>query len=374
MAETTSSCDSLLHFAIAPFGAPSGAGSGVPSNIPTGSFISEIGEFTIPLFVGTVMNWALLGTLVVQVYIYYLAFPKDRRFWKFAVAFVVVTEFLQTLANSRDSIRVFGAGWGNPEILNDIGWAWFSTPIMGSFIASVNQMFFAWRIYIIAQSVYVPIIITLVTAFQFAAGVWTGVNLFRAKQFSMLRFTSVVPPVAWLSATALSDLIIVAGMVFYLRKASEPEFTRQIKATLSRIIRVTVETGLFCALAAIVVLALCVAFLGDFHNYYLAVGIWLSKVYSNSIMIILNSRAHIGHEPTAPGSTTKMMEMTEVVFNSSLGPTSTTQSFMQARNITADDDLNVAALESKGYVIEHRSEVVEQYFAAGIEKDDNASK
>ncbi|KAF7349357.1 hypothetical protein MSAN_01725500 [Mycena sanguinolenta] len=352
----TPSYDSLLHSAIASFGPSGSAGSGVPSDIPMGSFMSEIGEFTIPLFVGTVMNWALLGTLVVQVYIYYLAFPKDRRFWKIAVAFVAVAEFLQTLANSRDNIRVFGSGWGNPEILNDIGWAWFSAPIMGSFIASVNQMFFAWRIYIIAQTLYVPIIIALATAFQFAAGIWTGVTLFRAKQFSALRF--IVPPVAWLSATALSDLIIVSGMVFYLLKAREPEFTRQTKATVSRIIKVTVETGLFCALAAIVVLSLCVAFLGDFHNYYLAIGIWLSKVYSNSIMIILNSRAHIGHEPTAPGATTKMIEMTEVVFNSSVGPTSTIQSSMQARNIMADDDPDDSALEPKGSVVKHRSEMV----------------
>ncbi|KAJ6493036.1 hypothetical protein C8R45DRAFT_825063, partial [Mycena sanguinolenta] len=113
-------------------------------------------------FVGTVIDWALLGTLVVQVYIYYLAFPKDRRSSKLVVAFVVVAECLQTLADSRDSIRMFGTGWGNPQVLDDIGWAWFSVPILGSLsktsprssevsvtlilelVASVGQMFFAW--------------------------------------------------------------------------------------------------------------------------------------------------------------------------------------------------------------------------------------
>ncbi|KAJ7243156.1 hypothetical protein B0H12DRAFT_1023167, partial [Mycena haematopus] len=83
-------------------------------------------------FVGTVINWALLGTLSVQVYIYYLAFPKDLRVSKIVVGFVAVAEILQTLGDSRDTIRMFGAGWGNQEILNEVGWAWFSVPILGS--------------------------------------------------------------------------------------------------------------------------------------------------------------------------------------------------------------------------------------------------
>ncbi|KAJ6493025.1 hypothetical protein C8R45DRAFT_927819 [Mycena sanguinolenta] len=355
------SCDSVLHSAFVSLGTSRLPRSDVPSEVPptVTSFMSEIGEFTIPLFVGTVINWALLGTLAVQVYIYYLAFPKDRRSSKLVVAFVVVAEFLQTLANSRDSIRMFGSGWGNPQILDEIGWAWFSVPILGSLttltvepVASVGQIFFAWRIYIIAKTLYVPILIALITAFQLAAGIWSGVVLIRLKEFSKLRL--MMAPVAWLSATALSDLIIVAGMVFYLLKAKEPEFTRHIKATLTRIIKVTVETGVFCAVAAIVVLSLCLAFEGN--NYHLGVCIWLSKVYSSSIMIILNSRAHIGHEPTAPGSTTKMIEMTEVVFNSSVGPTSTMQSSVQGRHIMADDGPNIPALESKDAVVKHRSE------------------
>ncbi|KAJ6493047.1 hypothetical protein C8R45DRAFT_927840 [Mycena sanguinolenta] len=299
------------------------SGSDVPSDVPptVASFMSEIGKFTIPLFVGTVINWALLGTLAVQVYVYYLAFPEDRRSSKVVVAFVAVVEILQTLANSRDSIHIFGAGWGNPEALETIGWAWLSVPFLGSIVASVGQIFFAWRIYIIAHSVYVPILIALVTVFQLGAAIWTAVDILHAKNFVEVRLFKA--PEAWLAATAVSDLIIVAGMVFYLMKAREPEFTPKIKATLSRIIKVTVETGVLCAVSALVVLALFVAF--DGNNYHLGVCIWLSKVYSNSIMIILNSRAHIGHDPTVTGSTTKLVE-TEVMFGTSVGPTSTMQS------------------------------------------------
>ncbi|KAF7323893.1 hypothetical protein MKEN_00610700 [Mycena kentingensis (nom. inval.)] len=62
---------------------------------------------------------------------------------------------------------------------------------------------------------------------------------------------------------------------------------------LPRVLKTSVESGLFCAIAAITVLVLFVVFEGD--SMHLIVCLWLTKVYSNSIMLILNSRARIGH-------------------------------------------------------------------------------
>ncbi|KAF7349363.1 hypothetical protein MSAN_01726100 [Mycena sanguinolenta] len=295
----------------------------------------------------------LIGHFFCPLSVYYLAFPNDRRSSKIVIAFVVVVEVLQMLANSHDSLHMLGAGWGNPQVLEDIGWAWFSVPILGSLIASVGQIFFAWRISIISKSLYVPILITTVAIFQLGAGIWTGVDIIRSKVFSHFHF--FVPPEAWLSATAACDLIIVAGMVFYLLKAKQPEFETKTKVTLSRIIKLTVETGVLCALSALADLYLFVAF--DGNNYHLGVCIWLSKVYSNSILVskILNSRAHIGHDVTPPGGTTNMTNMTDVVFNSSVGPASRMiQSPMHSIDTMDNIDLNVAKPEPMGEVVERQ--------------------
>jgi len=274
-------------------------------------FDFEVGKLTIPLFVGTVLNWALLGTLAVQVFIYFLAFPNDHRFSKILVASIVLAELLQTLADSRDTIRMFGDGWGNPEFLDNVGWGWFSVPVLGSAIAAAGQLFFAWRIYIISnENLLVPSVIAVVTAVQLGAGIWTGVEICRAGKFSLLQFDLLRPPVAWLGATALSDLLIVAGTTFYILKARQPGFRRATDAVLLRIIRVTVETGLSCALFALVDLSIYVTYKGN--NYHLGVCVWLSKVYSNSILIILNSRASFTHAPATQFSS----QMPEVVFHS----------------------------------------------------------
>ncbi|KAJ7207114.1 hypothetical protein GGX14DRAFT_118532 [Mycena pura] len=263
---------------------------------------ASVGQFTIPVFIGTIVNWGLLGTLAVQVYIYFVAFPGDPRSTKTIVALIVIAEVLQTLGDSRDTLRSFGTEWGNPDVLDEVGWAWFSVPILGSLIACMGQLFFARRIYLVSKGLCVPAVIAVITVVQFGAGIWTGVDIVQAKRFSLLVFRLFRPPVVWLSATALSDLLIVGATAFYLNKARpKPGFNHTTDVTVSRIIKLSVETGLFCALSALAVLALFVAY--DGNNYHLGVCIWLSKVYSNSIMVILNSRAQIAHRGTALGST-----------------------------------------------------------------------
>ncbi|KAJ7649188.1 hypothetical protein B0H17DRAFT_1147819 [Mycena rosella] len=74
------------------------------------------------------------------------------------------------------------------------------------------------------------------------------------------------------------------------------------------LLQITVETGLLCVLFALLDLSLFIRYGGN--NYHLAVCIWFSKVYSNSIMVILNSRAYIGHAPHLASP------MTELAFHS----------------------------------------------------------
>ncbi|KAJ7177092.1 hypothetical protein C8R46DRAFT_48396 [Mycena filopes] len=259
-------------------------------------FAFDVGQLTIPLFVGTLINWALLGALAVQFYLYIIAFPKDTRWLKLLVLLVVLVELLQTLSDTRDTIRLFGSGWGNYALLDEVGWSWFSVPVVGATTACAGQIFFAWRIYILSHTWFMPVVIAVITTFQLAAGIWSGVLIAQAGRFSLLQFSTFKQPVAWLAATALCDIIIVISTCYYLLKARVPGFHQTTDRMILRIIRLTVETGGICAIFAILDLAFYVRFQGN--NYHLAVCIELSKVYSNSILIILNSRANIGHGGT----------------------------------------------------------------------------
>ncbi|KAJ6462787.1 hypothetical protein C8R47DRAFT_1327118 [Mycena vitilis] len=242
---------------------------------------------------GTVINWSLSGVLAVQVYLYFLAFPKDRTLTKVLVVFACVVEFLQTLADSHDTLVIFGADWGKERSLDRSRWGWFSVPILGSIVACVGQIFFAWRIKIIGQTLYIPALITTLSVIQLGAGIWTGVAIVSAGKFSVMQFDQVKAPVVWLATSAASDLFIVFGTVFFLMKARQRILgTTTTSLAISRIIKVSAETGSVCALFAVADLSLYVAF--DGNNYHLGICIWLSKLYSNSMPVILNSRAYIG--------------------------------------------------------------------------------
>jgi len=261
------------------------------------------------MFLGTILNWALFGVLLVQVYIYFSAFPQDKRWWKGLVVAIVFLETVETFDNARDMIHIFGAGFGNMDVLDDVGWAWFSVPVMGCIIAFLCQTFFGWRIYIISQNLVVFGLIMLVSTVQLVAGIWTGVNICIAKKFSLLQSHNIIPTATWLAATSCADLLIVASTVFYLLKSREPEFpSKRTNSIISRVITLTAETGILCALFALVDLYLFVNFKET--NYHLAVCIELSKIYSNSILLIFNSRAHIGHAPFS--------QSTEVTISSSI--------------------------------------------------------
>lgn len=65
--------------------------------------------------------------------LYYLSFPKDRPLLKSFVWSVYAVEVLQIILSVRDAFRCFGSAWGDADILDTIGWQWFSVPTLITF-------------------------------------------------------------------------------------------------------------------------------------------------------------------------------------------------------------------------------------------------
>ncbi|KAJ7041876.1 hypothetical protein C8F04DRAFT_994141 [Mycena alexandri] len=265
----------------------------------------------LPVFIGTIFEWGLLGVLLVQVGIYRSAFPKDSSILKALVWIILFIEILETISNTRDAIRVFGIGWGSPEVVDQVGWAFFSVPIIGSISAGIGQCCFSYRIYLLSHKLYAPALILSLTMVQLGAGIWSGVEICLAKKFSNLQNTNVRPTALWLGSASLCDLIIVGSTAFYLLRSRSPA-SKTTNATIYRIVKISVETGLLCALFAIFDLYLFVTYKGT--NYHLALCTELSKVYSNSILAILNSRARISHSDASTDDGN--LNISEIAFRS----------------------------------------------------------
>ncbi|KAH8078738.1 hypothetical protein BXZ70DRAFT_901863, partial [Cristinia sonorae] len=232
--------------------------------------------------VGHLLNWGLFGVLSVQCYMYYLAFPKDRLVIKSIVSFMLITELVQTVMCTRDAFREFGSGWGDLNELDDVGWLWFSIPFIEAIVSGTSQIFYAWRIWVIGKSVWVPAVVSLCSHSQCSPSV--SHPFLAIVQERSFRSTSV-----WLGGTALCDIIITVSMLYYLHRAkSEYKATTTV---LTKIVNITVQTGLICAAFAILDLTFFIA--TPEQNYYFAPNLILSKLYSNSVLVIFNARMRI---------------------------------------------------------------------------------
>ncbi|KAI0709498.1 hypothetical protein C8Q76DRAFT_799496 [Earliella scabrosa] len=242
-----------------------------------------------PQLFGHLFNYGLFGVLVVQVYNYHLSFSGDSKYLKSFVYGLFILECLQIVMASHDAYMVLGVGWGDITALLDVQWLWFDGPVLGSIISASVQGFYAWRIHLLSKSWILSGLICAVALMQCGAAMATGiivhVNSVAGSDIQTLVQDSTI---VWLAGTLACDVLIALCMLFYLSRGKRGLAS---DAMLSRLIRLTIETGTATATVACVDLALFVAF--KHNNLHQTPALIMSKLYSNSIMMTFNNRTEL---------------------------------------------------------------------------------
>lgn len=68
---------------------------------------------------------------MVQVYTYYIAFPADKWSLKLLVYGVFVLELMQTFMATHDAVVVYGRGFNNPLVFDQVHLLWITIPLLG---------------------------------------------------------------------------------------------------------------------------------------------------------------------------------------------------------------------------------------------------
>ncbi|KAK0236506.1 hypothetical protein EDD85DRAFT_643675 [Armillaria nabsnona] len=256
--------------------------------VPAGYPIAELSG---PLIVGSLLNWGLFGTLSVQLYLYYLAFPNDKRFVKYLVYGIYGIEFVQTMLMSYDVFATFGYDFGDMDTLNTSHLSSrFTLPIISAVAAGVGHVFYAYRIFILSKSRIIPIFIICISLINFVASIFTGIYVFQAGTATKLntRKTHIAAGI-WCGGSALCDILIAICMTYYLTR-STTNF-RRTRMLVTKIIRLTIETG---SVTAVVALLNAILLIVIHHQpSYIAPGLVMPKLYANSVYMVLNSRFEI---------------------------------------------------------------------------------
>ncbi|KAF7343678.1 hypothetical protein MSAN_01947700 [Mycena sanguinolenta] len=262
-----------------------------------------------PTFLGILFNWGLMGVLAAQFYYYHVTFKDDRPAIKILVYGLFLIDAVQTAMITADGFHWFVYGFGN-ALVDDAFLNPWDVPFLDSIIALVVQVFYCWRIYVLRGGIVIPVLILLISATQFAAGIIIAVR----HQEDVLVLLSLVNQertveTVWLIGGAVAD-VAIAGVLSWtlLHKQSRPLHPNN--SIISRIVRNIVETNtvtgahnlsLVCMarsvltkfdfLPAGVAVTTVILFWAAPETACVATGLAiLGKLYTNCFLALLNSR------------------------------------------------------------------------------------
>ncbi|KAH9919097.1 uncharacterized protein B0H18DRAFT_882195, partial [Fomitopsis serialis] len=112
---------------------------------------------------GSCLNIALLGVLTYQTYMYHIHYPDDKASSPpLSVYGTFIFEWVQSGLLTASLFHIFVANYGDLNALGDIGYTWFSIPVMSAITSFVVQLFYSWRIQRFSGSYILPSIIVVV--------------------------------------------------------------------------------------------------------------------------------------------------------------------------------------------------------------------
>uniref|UniRef100_A0A0W0F2R7 DUF6534 domain-containing protein n=1 Tax=Moniliophthora roreri TaxID=221103 RepID=A0A0W0F2R7_MONRR len=233
-----------------------------------------------------------------QVYIYWSAFPTDRWAAQALVYGLYLTETAQSVLLTHDAFQTFALGFMSPDALDDLHKLWLDVYLYDGLVATCVQIYYAHRIYILlSRAKTIPGIIVTLCVIQLVTNIFTSLSMKKIGRLS--GYTQIKTPISGLlcnACTILADVLIAVTMVYALSRF-DVRFT-ETRSLVRRLNRLAMETGSLLALTALSQPVLWFACPG--RIYYFVPCLVLSKVYSNSLLALFNSRVRI-HSVKGPG-------------------------------------------------------------------------
>ncbi|KAJ7583198.1 hypothetical protein C8J56DRAFT_953331, partial [Mycena floridula] len=197
-----------------------------------------------PMVLGLLLSAILYGIMIFQVHIYFKAYSKSLSRLLFlgdtlSVIFPAIYLYDTTIRHFGDFDALGRANW---------------IPALFGIIASTVQLFFAYRIWIITKTWYLPAVVIATSWAGGFSAIGIAVYIHFIPEFSHFHhFKRVV--ITCNAFNCVCDCLITSILVWQLYRNRKTGFQTS-DAFLDRVIAATVQTGLLTATTAIAILAL----------------------------------------------------------------------------------------------------------------------
>lgn len=247
------------------------------------------------VLIGCFISLILFGTILSQAFTYSQNCKNDPQWQKVFVGMVVFLDALSSAIAMAWMYQLFIDGWGDASYFTHANWLLASDPMICGILACMVQLFFAWRLHIIAKRPWLTAFIVLAATATFIGGVGTGIAVLVIKEYAQLGRARPIG-CTWDFSAVIADMTITAGMTYYLRR-----YMGRFQDTdnlLDRIIQLTLQNGLLTSLATLVDIVL---YLVSPKLYHIALTFVMPKLYSNSVLSSLNARKTLRSTPDHTG-------------------------------------------------------------------------
>ncbi|KAJ7119040.1 hypothetical protein C8R44DRAFT_789897, partial [Mycena epipterygia] len=223
--------------------------------------------------------------------------------------FYRVFEVAHVICIGKTLYQVTISDFENPQRLLLVPTALAISLVFSSVIGACVQGFFSFRIYRLSKNLYIPTFIWtmafLRVIFSFLAGIYGSHRNLLITAFDEQR--AWILYIIWVAST-INDLTIAATLVYWLYRQ---RINAQMKtlALMDKLIKWTIETGVITSTASTLILIFFV--IKKDNDIWVAVYTIMSRLYSNSLLASLNSRAtlRVMNEITLPHSAPATVNM-----------------------------------------------------------------
>jgi len=245
------------------------------------------------VFNGTAIASVLYGVTCGQVVVYYRNFPQDRLSLKWLVAVVLALDTLQQYLNTYTVwfYQIEGKAKGGPLFVLFANWSIIGQVIPTLLIFLIVHLFFFRRIWVMVQKRKSAFLLLIPTMSGCCLGTAYVVICFMFPKFgATAKYTWVL--VGSVVSQCTGDIVIAAAMCYVLHDKSRgipPDHGTRSVVTI--LFHYTLTTGVLTSCAAAAYLIAYV--MSPQTLIYIGIFFAHGKLYTNSLMASLNSRASL---------------------------------------------------------------------------------
>ncbi|KDR74771.1 hypothetical protein GALMADRAFT_141110 [Galerina marginata CBS 339.88] len=249
---------------------------------------STLGALLIGLFVSS----CLFGIGTVQTYIYYTQFRNDKMHMKIMVLSMWPCELGHCICLLHAFYTIVIHKYWQQHCIETIPTSMVVSIALSGVIGTVVQIFFIERVRNVSGRIIIPIACWIASMTRF---VLTLVMTRKAVTVNLNEFDRHLK---WLCVTVLAlgaavDFFVAVSLSYYL-KARRINGFPVTSLMIDKITAWTIQTGVLTSLAGLCMLVLFVVIPENF--IWLAIFMSLSRLFSNSLLALLNGRAGLREE------------------------------------------------------------------------------